>query len=120
MNGKGPRVTPALCDAAKQYTRSRQRAQASEAADVLAPAESGGGGGGRVREDGSGGGTGTEAGIAMGGVGVVEYQSIDIIEQRSRVHGLAGWLAGCWAAGCWAAGCCFPCSSHCTQRTLAP
>ena len=39
MNRKGPRVTPALCDAAKQYTRSRQRAQASEAADVLAPAE---------------------------------------------------------------------------------
>ena len=39
--------------------------------------EQGGSGGG-------GGGTGTEAGIAMGGgrVVVVEYQSIDIIEQR--------------------------------------
>ena len=73
----------------KQYTRSRQRAQASGAADVLllTPAGSGGdGGGGRSRreEGGSGGGgTGTEAGIAMGGVRVVvEYQSIDIIEQR--------------------------------------
>lgn len=93
MNRKGPRVTPALCDAAKQYTRSRQRAQASGAADVLlmSPAGSGGDGGrrrGRSREGGSGGGggTGTEAGIAMGGVRVVvEYQSIDIIEQR-RPH----------------------------------
>ena len=46
-----------------------------------------------------GGNTGTEAGIAMGGVGVVEYQSIDIIEQRSRVHGRAGWLVG-WLLGC--------------------
>ena len=40
----------------------------------------------RSREGGSGGGgggTGTEAGIAMGGVRVVvEYQSIDIIDQR--------------------------------------
>ena len=91
MNRKGPRVTPALCDAAKQYTRSRQRAQASGAADglLMSPAESGGGGGRRSREGGSGGGgggTGTEAGIAMGGVRVVvEYQSIDIIEQR-RPH----------------------------------
>ena len=39
MNRKSPRVTPALCDAAKQYTRSRQRAQASGAADVLSPVE---------------------------------------------------------------------------------
>lgn len=90
MNGKGPRVTPALCDAAKQYTQSRQRAQASGAADVLllmSPAGSGGDGGRRSRGGGSGGGTGTEAGIAMGGVRVVvvEYQSIDIIEQR-RLH----------------------------------
>ena len=89
MNRKGPRVTPALCDAAKQYTQSRQRAQASGAADVLmmAPARSGGDGGRRSREGGgSGGGTGTEAGIAMGGVRVVvEYQRIDIIEQR-RPH----------------------------------
>ena len=52
MNRKGPRVTPALCDAAKQYTRSRQRAQASGAADVLllTPAGSGGYDGGRSRE----------------------------------------------------------------------
>ena len=90
MNRKGPRVTPALCDAAKQYTRSRQRAQASGAADVLlmAPAGSGGDGARRSWEGGGsgGGGTGTEAGIAMGGVRVVvEYQSIDIIEQR-RPH----------------------------------
>lgn len=89
MNGKDPRVTPALCDAAKQYTQSRQRAQASGAADVLlmSPAGSGGDGGRRSREGRSGGGTGTEAGIAMGGVRVVvvEYQSIDIIEQR-RPH----------------------------------
>ena len=93
MNRKGPRVTPALCDAAKQYTRSRQRAQASGAADVLLMSPAGSGGDGerrRSREGGSGGGggggTGTEAGIAMGGVRVVvEYQSIDIIEQR-RPH----------------------------------
>jgi hypothetical protein len=51
-NRKGPRVTPALCDAAKQYTRSRQRAQASGAADVLllSPAGSGGDGDGRSKE----------------------------------------------------------------------
>ena len=47
VNRKGPRVTPALCDAAKQYTRSRQRAQASGAANVMAPAGYGGDGGGR-------------------------------------------------------------------------
>ena len=99
MNSKGPQVTPALCDAAKQDTRSRQRAQASGAVDVLlTPAGSGGDGGGgrRSRREGAGGGsTDTEAGIAMGGVGVVvEYQSIDIIEQR-RPHARpvsAGWL----------------------------
>lgn len=82
---------------------SRQRAQASEAADVLAPAESGGGGGGRSREGGRGGGTGGEAGIAMGGVRVVEYQSIDIIEQRPAARPslvLAGLLAGCCPVGC--------------------
>jgi hypothetical protein len=50
----------------------------------MAPAGSGGDGARRSWEGGgSGGGTGTEAGIAMGGVGVVvEYQRIDIIEQR--------------------------------------
>jgi len=50
----------------------------------MAPAGSGGDGGRRSCEGGgSGGGTGTEAGIAMGGVRVVvEYQRIDIIEQR--------------------------------------
>lgn len=85
----------------KAVSPSRQRAQASGAADVLAPAGCGGDGGGRCREDGSGGGTGTEAGIAMGGVGVVEYQSIDIIE-RPTARPLSRWLAGCllWLA-CW-------------------
>jgi hypothetical protein len=87
----------------KAVSPSRQRAQASEAADVLSPAEDGGEGGGRSRVGGSGGGgTGCEAGIAMGGVRVVEYQRIDIIEQRpaarpSRVSLrclLAFWLAG--------------------------
>ena len=113
VNSKGPQVTPALCDAAKQDTRSRQRAQASGAVDVLlTPAGSGGDGGGgrRSRREGAGGGsTDTEAGIAMGGVGVVvEYQSIDIIEQR-RPHArpvsaaaclavllLVGWLRPCF------------------------
>ena len=54
---------------------------------------------GGSREGGSGGGTGTEAGMAMGGVGVVEYQSIDIIEQRPAAR--PSRLAGCWllAAG---------------------
>lgn len=56
---------------------------------LMSPAGSGGDGERRrSREGGSGGGggTGTEAGIAMGGVRVVvEYQSIDIIEQR-RPH----------------------------------
>jgi hypothetical protein len=95
VNRKGPRVTPALCDAAKQYTRSRQRAQASGAADVLSPAGGGGDGGGRSREGGSGGGTGTEAGIAMGGVGVVEYQSIDIIQQRPAARPSLDALLAC-------------------------
>jgi hypothetical protein len=86
----------------KAVSPSRQRAQASEAADVVSPAEDGGKGGGRSREGGSGGGAEGEAGIAMGGVRVVEYQRIDIIEQRpdarpSRVSLsplLAFWLAG--------------------------
>lgn len=86
----------------KAVPPSRQRAQASGAADVLTPAGRGGEGGGRSREDGSGGGTGTEAGIAMGGVGVVEYQSIDIIERPPHDPGplAGGLLAGglTWAA----------------------
>ena len=119
MNRKGPQVTPALCDAAKQDTRSRQRAQASGAVDVLlTPAGSGGDGGGgrRSRREGAGGGsTDTEAGIAMGGVGVVvEYQSIDIIEQR-RPHArpVSCCLPGC-SASRWLAAALLP--TH-TQRT---
>lgn len=58
--------------------------------------EEGGGGGG-----GGSGGTGTEAGIAMGGVGVVvEYQSIDIIEQRRPAARASRGPAVC---SCWLA-----------------
>ena len=60
------------------------------------------GGGAAGREGESGGGvTGTEAGIAMGGVGVVvEHQSIDIIEQRRPPHDpRERWVAcSCWLA----------------------
>jgi hypothetical protein len=92
----------------KAVSPSRQRAQASEAADVVSPAEDGGKGGGRSREGGSGGGAEGEAGIAMGGVRVVEYQRIDIIEQRPDARPSRVSLSlRCLLSGLLALPCCF-------------